>query len=629
MANPQRLSEPSWGDEMLPPPMWRPDDETMRRSNIHSVLQSKSLESYDELYRWSIQKPEDFWALVLDILQVRFARPPRCVLSIDKGAASPDWLPGARMNIAESCFQAHPDATALIEGRGADFTTTTYRELRCQAKLVAHGVKRLGITAGDAVALFMPMTARSVAIYLGLILGGNVVVSIADSFSSEQMQLRLKIGGAKAVFTAAAVQRADKRIPLYSRVRDALNVPAILVDDELDETAALRPGDLVWSDFVADEIFDEVTYAEPTAAINVLFSSGTTNEPKAILWDHVTPIKAASDGHFHQDIHAGDVVAWPTNFGWMMGPWLTFATLINRGAIALFDGPPTDNMFGRFVQNARVNILGVVPSLVSKWRAAGCMEGHDWSSIRAFSSTGECSNPDDMRYLSQLAGGKPVIEYCGGTELGGGYLASSVVQPNVPSAFSTPTLGSSFVVLDEAGQPANKGEAFLVAPLMGMSSALLNGDHQAIYYDDAPNGPNGETLRRHGDFIQALPGGYFRALGRADDTMNVGGIKVGDAEIERVLHEVDGIADVAVIAAPASDGGPSRLVACVGCERCPQWTKDELCSLLQSQISTRLNPLFKLDDVYLLDRLPRTATNKIMRRELRTMYEAEHRSVGP
>ena len=554
---------------------------------------------------------------------IRFAQPPREILADGKTGSEPTWLPGARLNIVESCFQAAPDATAIICGReNGELSKVTYRELRNEVNRVANGLRRLGVEPGDAVALFMPMNARSVAIYLGSILAGCVVISIADSFSREQVLLRLQIGNAKVVFTSGFVQRGEKEIPLYVRAAGA-GLPVIVADDVAPNNLTLQPGDMLWNSFRGGESFDDVVHADATTPINVLFSSGTTGEPKAIPWDHITPIRSASDGHFHQDIHPGDVVAWPTNFGWMMGPWLTFATLINRGTIALFDGAPSGEAFGRFVQDAAVNILGVVPSMVCRWRQTRSMERLDWSAIRLFSSTGECSNPSDMRYLSQLAGGKPVIEYCGGTELGGGYISSTVVQPNIPSTFSTPALGTEFVILGDNDLPSTIGEAYLIHPALGMSRRLLNGDHSEIYFRGTPSGPNGKVLRRHGDQLESLPNGYFRALGRTDDAINLGGIKVGSAEIERVIMEHSDISEVAVIGVPQRCGGPNRLVACIAASAEERPDKEVLKKRIQERISEKLSPLFKLDDVFICAQLPRTASNKVMRRELRSMYEQE------
>ena len=164
----------------------------------------------------------------------------------------------------------------------------------------------------------------------------------------------------------------------------------------------LRAGDVRWNDFLSpNERFEAVPCA-PEDTINVIFSSGTTGDPKAIPWDHTTPIKCGSDGMYHQDIRPGDVVCWPTNLGWMMGPWLVYAGLLNRAAIALYEGAPTERGFCEFVQDARVTMLGLVPSIVKSWRSTGAADGFDWSALRTYSSSGEASDPHDYGWLMKL-----------------------------------------------------------------------------------------------------------------------------------------------------------------------------------------------------------------------------------
>ena len=217
----------------------------------------------------------------------------------------------------------------------------------------------------------------------------------------------------------------------------------------------LRSGDMTWAEFLQDAPLEGVPYHLGPAdrATNVLFSSGTTGEPKAIPWTQITPIKAAGDAWAHHDVHEGEVVAWPTNLGWMMGPWLIYAGLLNGAAVGIFEGSPLGQAFARFVQDARVSMLGVVPSLVRAWRHGAVLDGIDWSSIRRYSSTGEASNADDMAWLMAQAGGAPVIEYCGGTEIGGGYLCGSMVQTQRAGLFSTPAMGCGMYLLDDEGQP--------------------------------------------------------------------------------------------------------------------------------------------------------------------------------
>lgn len=602
---------------------WIPADVDISGSNITSAMTELGLPDFNSLYQWSIRERAAFWKFTIERLGIRFAKSPTQILDTSHGPANPDWLSGARMNIVESCWQSDSQDHAIVfDGTDSGPGVISYGELQSLTHRVANGLRNCGLQPGDSVAVFMPMTAESVAIYLGIITAGCVVVSIADSFSADQLGVRLRVGNARLVFTVRSVNRGGKQIPIYDRVVDAAAPPAVLLDEDSREDGGLRSEDVTWKEWLVEDDSDQTVHMTPESAINVLFSSGTTGDPKAIPWDHTTPIKAAADGHYHHDIHPGDVVAWPTNLGWMMGPWLVMAALINRGTIALFHGSPLDRTFGQFVQQVGVNMLGVVPSLVRHWRQSGCMAELDWSAIRAFSSTGECSNADDMQFLSDLAGNKPIIEYCGGTEIGGGYITSSVVQPNEPGLFSTPALGSELVILDEQNCEASIGELFLVPPAMGLSRNLLGRDHDEVYYEGSPAGPRGEVLRRHGDQFESLGNGFFRALGRADDTMNLGGIKVGAAEIERVVSIVDGVKEVAAIAVAPAGGGPSRLVLCVAMESGKTADSKQIQEQMQQKIKQNLNPLFKIDDVFVLQALPRTASNKVIRRQLRSSYEA-------
>ena len=294
-----------------------------------------------------------------------------------------------------------------------------------------------------------------------------------------------------------------------------------------------------------------------------------------------------------------------------MGPWLIYASLINRGTMALYDGVPTGRDFGTFVQDAKVNLLGVVPTLVRAWKNSGCMQGLNWDAIRAFSSTGECSNPMEMLFLMSLAEYRPVIEYCGGTEIGGAYITGTRVQPAAPSTFTTPALGLDFVICDEEGQLADNGEVFILPPSLGLSRNLVNAEHDAVYFSGTPQ----PDLRRHGDALERLANGYYRILGRVDDTMNLSGIKVSSAEIEEVLNGVDGIRETAAVAVSPKDGGPSQLVIYV-VPVCAI-SVPEIHEALQTALRQRLNPLFRIDEVVVVEALPRTASNKVMRRLLR------------
>jgi acetyl-CoA synthetase len=611
-----------WDPGRGPAPAWFPTADEVARCNAAALARELGLPGPHALHAWSAEHREEFWRRMIARLGIRFQEPPAAVVSLDSGAERPRWLPGAHLNIVESCLAGDPDRRA-ITWRAEDGAAghLTVRELQRLTNRVAHGLRGAGLAPGDAIAIDMPMTAESVAIYLGVIASGGVAVSIADSFAPHEIATRLRIAGARAIFTQDVLWRGGRLLPLYARVCEAGAPRAVVLPAAEKLQVELRPGDLAWESFLGGDRPFVAVGCPPDAPTNILFSSGTTGAPKAIPWTQTTPIKAATDGHLHHDIRPGDVVAWPTNLGWMMGPWLIYASLCNRASLALYTGAPAAGAgFARFVQDAAVTMLGVVPSLVKTWRETGCLDGADWRGLRAFSSTGECSNPSDYFWLMGRAGYRPVIEYCGGTEIGGGYACGTVFQPAAPSTFTTPAFGLDFVILGEGSRPADIGELCLIPPSIGFSDRLLNASHHDVYFEGMPRGPRGQVLRRHGDEFERLPGGYYRGHGRVDDTMNLGGIKVSSAEIERACNTAPGVRETAAIAHDPPGGGPSLLVIYVVRATDADPPLAQVRAAMQRAIREQLNPLFKIHDVVVLDALPRTASNKVMRRLLRRQY---------
>ena len=597
-------------------PKWIPSDDVVASANLTSAIHDRGLTGYDEFYEWSRTDRAGFWDYTMRRLGIRLAKAPVATLGESSTPEHPVWFPGARLNIAESCFLADPQSIAIRYQAAGGFGEITYGQLRRQVNRVANGLTKLGIGEGDRVAIAMPMNLEAVLAYIGIVLAGAVVVSIADSFAPDEIATRLRIANADTVVTQDAIRRGDKALPMFDKVVAAGAARAIVV--VTGEDVQLRPRDITWSDFLEDDDEFDAVLRSPGDHMNLLFSSGTTGDPKAIPWTQLSPLKAASDAHYHQDVHPTDVVAWPTNLGWMMGPWLIYSSLVNRATMALTDEVPTGTGFTRFVEEAGVTVLGLVPSLVAAWRASGAAEPCDWSKIRLFSSTGEAANPHDMAYLMDLAGNKPVIDYIGGTELSGGYMTCTMLQPYIPGTFTTPTLGGGIHILDEEGHATSSGELFIEPPCVGLSVELLNRDHHEVYYADTPN--IGVVLRRHGDHIEKLDNGHYRTQGRVDDAMNLGAIKVGSGEIERVVHGTPGLQESAAIAVEPVGGGPSKLVMYVVVDDGVD-TK-QLQGDMQQRIRTQLNPLFKISDVVAVDILPRTASAKVMRRSLRADYMA-------
>jgi acetyl-CoA synthetase len=600
----------SWPSAAGPPPLWLP--EPRNPSRLRQWMDELGVDDVASFHSWTASNRSSFWLQVVSRLGIRFSRQPQAGLAVSADAAQTSYLPGALLNIAESCFQGPPERTAIrwADEQNPHPRDLTQADLKLEMLAVVAGLQRLGLRMGDRVALAMPMNPSSIAIYLAIAWLGGVVVSIAESFSAAEMAIRLQISQPRLAFIQARFQRGGRVYDLYKRMLEAGVGPSIVCAAAGTD---LREGDCHFSHFLGEPLDLPATPCDPHQELNILFSSGTTGQPKAIPWNHATPIKCAMDAAYHLDVRPGDMLAWPTSLGWMMGPWLLFASAINRAGMALFDGPAQGAAFLDFIAEARVTQLGLVPSLLRHWRSSPAWQTLHWPHLRSLASTGECSQGDDASALMARTGYRPLIEYCGGTEIGGAYITGTLEQNAAPACFTTPAFGLDLHILDENGRPAKEGEVFIEPPSLGLSTRLLNGDHDQVYFEDTPRGPAGERYRRHGDELERL-GPYFRALGRCDDAMNLGGIKVAAVEIERALVSVHALVEAAAVASTPPGGGPSRLVLHLVTPRRDLPQLQEEC---QRAIATRLNPLFRVQEIRLVEALPRTSTGKILRRQLR------------
>ncbi|KAK7281689.1 hypothetical protein RIF29_09886 [Crotalaria pallida] len=635
------------------PPAWIPDPDIAASTNVGQLLDRKGkaflgsaykdpITSFSDFQKFSVSNPEVYWKTVLDEMNLSFSKPPQCILHESLPGESPlsypggQWLPGASINPAENCLNLNAkrslnDTVIIWRDELHDdlpVQRMTLKILREEVWLVAYALEALGLEKGSAIAIDMPMNVKSVVIYLAIVLAGYVVVSIADSFAAREISSRLKISNSKVIFTQDLIIRGSKSFPLYSRVVDAQSPMAVVIPTKGSGVSMkLRNNDLSWDDFLEGvnnlrgKEFIAVEIPVETFT-NILFSSGTTSDPKAIPWTNISPLKAAADAWCHLDIRRGDVVSWPTNLGWMMGPWLVYASFINGASMALYNGSPLGSGFAKFVQDAKVTMLGVIPSLVRSWKSANSTSCYDWSAIRCFGSTGEASNVDEYLWLMGRAHYKPIIEYCGGTEIAGGFVTGSLLQAQSLAAFSTPAMCCNLFILDDHGHPIPEnvpgiGELALGPLMLGASNTLLNADHYSVYFKGMPLW-NGKVLRRHGDVFERTTKGYYHAHGRADDTMNLGGIKVSSVEIERICSGVDNnILELAAIGVPPSGGGPEQLVVAVVFRHSDTADLQQLRMSFNSALQKKLNPLFKVSRVEPLPSLPRTASNKVMRRVLR------------
>ncbi|VAI23686.1 unnamed protein product [Triticum turgidum subsp. durum] len=596
-----------------PPPYWFPSPIDCKETNLGRVMGENGpkllgasykdpISSFGLFHKFSVHNQEVYWKIVLKELSIKFVREPTSILDAsDKSKKGGIWFPGAVLNIAECCLLPWPsqsktdDSTAIVwRDEGFDdypVNRMSLKELRTQVMTVANALDTM-FQKGDHIAIDMPMTCNAVIVYLAIILGGFVVVGIADSFAPQEIATRMRVAKAKAIFTQDFIIRGGKKFPLYSRVMEGTSSKAIVIPATGDLLGVTpRNGDISWKDFLSrsagrSSIYSPV-YQSADALINILFSSGTTGEPKAIPWTQLCPIRCGADTWGHLDVRPKDIGCWPTNLGWVMGPIQLFSSFLNGATLALYHGSPLGRGFCKFVQDARVSVLGSVPSLVKSWKAGNLTEGLDWTKIRVLATTGEASDIDDNLWLSSRTCYKPIVECCGGTELASSYIQGSLLQPQAFGAFSGASMSTGFVILDEQGNPYQ--------------------------------------LRRHGDIIQRTVGGYYIVQGRADDTMNLGGIKTSSVEIERVCNGADeGLLETAAVGIKPSGGGPEQLaILAVLKDRSAPYDANILKGKFQTAIQKNLNPLFRVSYVKVVPEFPRTASNKLLRRVLRDQLKQE------
>ena len=239
-----------WKDESGPRPAWIPTDETIQATNLNRLMRSRGHANFAEFQTWAATSRSEFWETMIGELGIVFDKKPQQILDLSDGVKRPRWFVGRELNIVKSCFRAcRPTGDPPPTRRLCD-RSLSYSELRSLAGRVSQGLIKAGLKPGDSLAIAMPMTAEAVAVYLGVVQAGMVVVSIADSLAADQISVRLRIAKAKGIFTQDVIHRGGKEIPLYTRLIDD-GCRAIVIPAGKALSVWLRPGDISWADFLA------------------------------------------------------------------------------------------------------------------------------------------------------------------------------------------------------------------------------------------------------------------------------------------------------------------------------------------------------------------------------------------
>jgi acetyl-CoA synthetase len=623
---------------------WQPDEATRARAQLTRFITFCSCDSFDDLYQRSICDVAWFTERLLDFLDLQFDQPYTQIVGLTNGLPFPRWCVGARLNITKSCLDrwAENDATThapavLWEGEEGATLTLSYGELLDEVERCAAGLRACGLQKGDAIGIHLPMGVETVIALLAINRIGAVAVPLFSGYGATAIAARLQDVEAKALFTCDGFPRRGKAVAAKTVADEAVaECPSILrvfVIQRLRTTIPMKPGrDLTFDQLLhTGDLQRRLGSAEITEAedpLLAIYTSGTTGKPKGILHTHCGfPVKAAQDMCFGTDIGQGDRIAWVTDIGWMMGPWLIYGALILGATIVLYDGAPdfpaADRLWA-FTAKHKINALGISPTLIR----ALAMQGddlparHDLSSLRILASTGEPWNPDPWWWLFEKVGNKriPIINYSGGTEISGGILMGNPLLPLKPCSFAAPCPGIAADVVDENGNTVRNavGELVIRAPWIGMARGFWrdNDRYLQTYWSRF------ENLWVHGDWALRDEDDHWFILGRSDDTLKIAGKRVGPAEVESVLVNHPAVIEAAAIGIPDKVKGSAMVVFCVLHESIK--ANDNLAAELKHLIAAEMGKPLQPERMLFVPALPKTRNGKVMRRVIRAAYLHEN-----
>ncbi len=618
------------------PILWRPYGDYIEKSNITRFMRKHGIASYEDLIRKSSSDIEWFWDAALKDLSVEWYEPYRKV--VEGGLPWAKWFLGGKLNLIHNVLDRHlprlnGKAALIWESDDGKSTQLTYGELHRLVGRAASGLKKLGITKGDRVGLYLPMIPEMVVAFLATLKIGAVIVPVFSGFGAQALATRMKDSEAKVLFTADGSLRRGKTVEIKKAADSALDDPAnggapsvrhVIVVHRLGTEVPLKAGrDILWNDFLKSEDCETLkTDAEDTSLI--IYTSGTTGRPKGTVHTHAgCQAQMAKELGYYFDVKENDVFFWVTDIGWMMGPWEILGVLTFGATVTIFEGAPDwpePDRLWEIVDRHKVTHLGISPTAVRLLIKSGVewTQRRDLSSLRILGSTGEPWDPESYAWFFENVGGKrcPIINISGGTEIIGCHLAPLPILPLKSCTLGGPGLGMDVDVWSEEGKSLRGEVGYLVCkkPAPSMTKGFLNDPQRYLdtYFDRWPN------IWNHGDWAYVDEDGYWYLRGRADDTIKVAGRRTGPAEIEAALIEHAAVSEAAVIGVPHDVKGEE--VVCFAVLKPGRQADEDLRKELKEQVVRTMGKTLTPRDVRFVKMLPKTRSGKIVRGAIKKKY---------
>jgi acetyl-CoA synthetase len=545
------------------------------------------------------------------------------------------FFPGAGFNVASACLRPPPgdqggDQLALLaEDEQGRTTTVSYRELSERTRALAAGLSAIGVQRGDRVGLLFPSSAEAVISLLAICYVGAIVVPLYSGFGADAVHRRLADSGARFIIAADAFQRKQRTVPLGEIAVEAVAATPgceliIAYDDPEHRPATAHHR---WQDLAGSAPLTAPAATTADEPCMILYTSGTSGKPKGAVHRHAGfPLRVAQDVAFLFDFKPGDHYFWPSDMGWMVGPYSTFAALLNKGAMVLYSGAPDCPDIGRLRAVAirqRVTHFGTTPTAIRAMASSESQVLRDPAPrLRVLMTGGEVIDADAHAWLfHHFGGGKlPVINYTGGTECSGAILTNVLLRPIAPCRFNSTAPGVDALVADEHGAPVTgvPGELAIRQPFNGMTAGFWNDRDRYLetYWSRIPG------MWVHGDLAIREEDGQYLLLGRSDDVMKISGRRVGPSEIEGSVIDGRIVADALAFGVPDAKTGEAMIILVVpGPEAGPSTEQVE--NYVAQAIRKQMGASFRPHAVVTLPELIKTRNGKLVRRLARQAWLGE------
>ncbi|WP_349282276.1 acetoacetate--CoA ligase [Polaromonas hydrogenivorans] len=609
--------------------LWAPTASQIEPTRLAAYLRwleaNKGLHfaDYDALWRWSVDELEAFWQSIWDFFGVQAdgAREPVLASRTMPGA---QWYPNARLNYAEHVFRcATPDRPALIaRSEDAPLREVSWAELQRDTGALAAKLRALGIQAGDRVASYMPNRAETVVAFLACASLGAIWSSCSPDMGASVVLDRLRQIEPKVLFATDSYsyngKTHDRAAVVEELLRELPSVQTVVhVGGPLaaGRTVAWRDG-ISWAEAIrveAELTFERLPFSHP---LWIVYSSGTTGLPKAMVHSHggivLTHLKTMALQH---DLRPGDRLLFLGGTGWIV--WnLQIGALLTGASVMLYDGNPAwpdDTALWRFIDEQRVTLFGCGAAYLINCKKEG-LRPRDlgaFDHLRAINATGSPLPIDAYHWVyDAVKSDLWLASISGGTDIASGFVACAPTLPVMAGEIQCRELGVAAYAFNDAGQPVvdEVGELVITQPMPSMPVFFWNDPDQRRYRESYFETYPG--LWRHGDWIRFTPRGTSVIYGRSDSTINRHGIRMGTAEIYRVVEELPEVRDSMVVDLEYL-GRPSYMPLFVVLK--PGFELDEpLKARIVQQIKTKASARHVPNEIFIVDEIPRTLTGKKM-----------------